>query len=543
MFDIFSGSAKSAADQKHRKIVDSISMDEELGGLAVQEMHELELAHDLDYENENFHSNGMPRKQVKQRSHSFSLAFESSSRHQKSFSEKKLERMSHLERFWYNICSACRHFYDHLVSALLGHHIGEAVAAVDADIADLQEDFTHIFLFKSAEFYYFSVEFCLLAQCVYLALWATNFVFIANDSYYPVLWNIALLVPVPINFLMIKQIIFTSVMLKSIVTLDKYVADKICEEAVDERNVKHRVRKVIRTALRTLEIPRENWQQFTMDQFELYIPDHDVGLNLANLNLFLHSMQIFLTDATVHRIFTVLDFDKDEKLVWDELKPIVFPELVRKQVKLNRQRNARRATLSFDYQFEGDLVTADVKKEEQKRHRREKRASLFSDTGNLTDGLLAAKKASSRKSPRSKTNRGARSPDTHTENSDVDTQSAFEAQPSTGKHARTSAGSLYISEGEDSEHLRSDDSDHGDISSDSSFNSHSLSGSSSDSDLDPARAVSHINSEADIDTALANSSHPSRDNSRSASRNSNNSSAKINNGEERSVRFSNMYDV
>ncbi len=70
----------------------------------------------------------------------------------------------------------------------------------------------------------------------------------------------------------------------------------------------------------------------TMDQFELYIPNNDVGLNMANLKLFLHSLQIFLTDATVKRIFTVLDFDKDERLVWEEIMPIVFPELVRKQV-------------------------------------------------------------------------------------------------------------------------------------------------------------------------------------------------------------------
>jgi len=317
-------------------IVSTASIDLELGGPAVQELHEIEIAQGRDYDYED---PSLPHNMRKKRDRTFSLAYVQPGPNgiinrstSKTFEQRQYEHMSLCDKLSYNVRACFVSMYHRMVSALLGHHIGEAEAEVDADIADLQEDFTHIFMFRSAEFYYFCVEFSLLAQCVYLALWATNFVFIANDSYYPVLWNIALLVPVPINFLLTKQIIFTSVMLKSIVTLDKFVADRICEEAVDERNVKHRVRKVIRTALRTLEIPRDTWEQFTMDQFELYIPDNDVGLNLANLKLFLHSLQIFLTDATVKRIFTVLDFDKDDRLLWDEMMPIIFPELVRKQV-------------------------------------------------------------------------------------------------------------------------------------------------------------------------------------------------------------------
>jgi len=413
-----------------RRIVSTFSMDEELGGLAVQEMHELELAHGLDYESAELKSNGKPRHK---RHRTFSLTFESPASmtaSQRSFQERRYDHMSYMGKLCHNLGVWLHHAYEHSRNMLLGHHIGEEEIKPDADIADLQEDFTHIFLFSSAELYYFCVEFSLLAQCVYLAIWATNLVFIANDSYYPVLWNIALLVPVPLNFLFTKQIIFTSVMLKSIVTLDKYVADKICEEAVDERNVKQRVRKVIRTALRTLEIPRENWLMFTMDQFDLYIPDNDVGLNLSNLKLFLHSMQIFLTDATTKRIFTVLDFDKDDRILWDELMPIVFPELVRKQVKLNRQRNKgskedrsssaqRRATMSFDYQIEGELVTAEEKKEVQKRTRRQKRASMVTNNGadSGTEGIPTADKQdkngskSHKKRDKKRNSRGSRSGD------------------------------------------------------------------------------------------------------------------------------------
>uniref|UniRef100_A0A7S3GNE7 EF-hand domain-containing protein n=1 Tax=Spumella elongata TaxID=89044 RepID=A0A7S3GNE7_9STRA len=532
------GKARSEMPPMPPKIVSTVSMDIELGGPAVQEIHEMEIAQGID---EDFEGHVKPHRK---RERTFSLAYVAPgpngvvNRHSsKTFKERQYEHMSLCEKFFFNVRACGVSLYHRMVNALLGHHIGHEEAEIDADIADLQEDFTHIFLFRSAEFYYFTVEFCLLAQCVYLALWATNFVFIANDSYYPVLWNIALLVPVPINFLLSKQIIFTSVMLKSIVTLDKYVADKICEEAVDERNVKHRVRKVIRTALRTLEIPRDTWQQFTMDQFELYIPDNDVGLNMANLKLFLHSLQIFLTDATVKRIFTVLDFDKDEKLVWEEIMPIVFPELVRKQVKLNRQR---RASASFDYQIEGELVTAEEKKEVQRKTRKQKRASMVTETGfggnNLSDTekIPSAEEGNKRHSTSRdrKNNRRTPTPDT--------------TIPTPTPHIE--------------DELKSDASDYGDESSESSFNSHddiSSSEGSGDEMQDPNGDVQCIHSEADIDVALLDRlslSHKSRNGQRAAELTdlNNRSGEKMSleprssddsDEKQKSVRFSKFFDV
>jgi len=317
----------------------------------------------------------------------------------------------------------------HFVSAMLGHHLGTADEQlhVDFDIAEMQRDFSTIFMFSNAELYYFTVEFGLLIQCVYLAFWATNFVFVAMDSYYPVLWQIALIVPVPINFFIIKQMIFTSVMLKSIVSLNKFVADKICEDAVDERNVKHRVRKVIRTALRTMEIPKEEWHTFTEDQFMLFVPYNDRGLNQTNLRLFLHSMQIFLTDNTVSRIFSVLDFDRDNKILWEDLSPIIFPELMRKQLRLKRKNKSfserkadggdedddgdsedeygmkkkggknrrgsasrrgsgRPAGVSFDYHIEGESELKEQKKKlKHKRKQKRESESKSGGTGSAGD--------------------------------------------------------------------------------------------------------------------------------------------------------------
>lgn len=403
------------------------------------------------------------------------------------------------------------------VSALLGHHIGEAEAHVDADIADMQKDFSQVFLFQNAELYYFSVEFSLLAQCVYLALWATNFVFIANDSYFPVLWHIALLFPVPFNFLVTKQIIFTSVMLKSIVTLDKRVADQICEDAADERNVKHRLRKVIRTALRTMEVPREKWHDFARDQFDMFLPvdGDDDGLDEAHMRLFLHSMQIFLTDATVKKVFSVIDFNGDGTLSWDEISPIVFPELVKKHVKINKNKTAPTegdsSTSGVTFSIEGDLTENSEKKRKEREERKKKRASLLAvfdgdnSSSSLADLASAAgtggdenhkrsadgvsavgaeegqngqQKVKFSKS-KSKTAAFPRPPQDSTDASAQKTGSkaASKTTPKKARISETHRQGVAIGESiapEELVDINSDDSERGDVSSESSFNSHSV---------------------------------------------------------------------
>jgi hypothetical protein len=417
---------------------------------------------------EHSHSHGRPHER---RQRTFSLAFESPPL-TKAQSPKTKKGIYRLDSITSTVSVATAKFTGRAWSALTGHHIGLKESRLDADIADLQKDFSKIFAFRSAELYYFMVEFALLLQCVYLALWATNFVFIATDSYFPVLWHIALVVPIPLNFLITKQIIFTSVMLKSIVTLDKFVADKICEDAVDERNVRQRVRKVLRAALRAMEIPKENWEQYTQDQFELFIPDSDVGLNLANFKLFLHSMQIFLTDVTVDKIFKVLDVTLEDEVQWENVFPVVFPELVRKQVKLNRAKSAGE-DMSIDLQIQGNLKSARAKKAEtkQKRAARRQSAIVGSTLATIGEENRAAEGAERR----------ARFADTS--NSETETSASNGARPKRKTHRSPPVGIAASRSVAEDEHLvDSDASDRGDVSSASSFNSHSLSDGASSED-------------------------------------------------------------
>ncbi len=229
----------------------------------------------------------------------------------------------------------------HLFDSIMGHHGSHHDHGLKPteDIKELQKDFASIFVFHSAELYYYFVEMALLIQCLYIALWSTNLIVIAMDSYYPILWEVALVVPLPLNFFILKSIIFTSCTLRSIVTLDQRIASQICEKAEDERNVNMRLRRILRTALRKLNISRHDWDKLLKEKYDLCSSPYDGLMNQQQFKMFLHSLQIFLTDESLKNLFTVLDSDYDGKLMWEGLFPIIFPELQKYTIQIKKKRS------------------------------------------------------------------------------------------------------------------------------------------------------------------------------------------------------------
>jgi len=241
------------------------------------------------------------------------------------------------------VCSCLYKIPGHLVIVLLGHHSGLhslSLAAADDDACSLKlhAELSEIFLFCRPELYFYAIEIALLIQCLYIALWATNFLFIANMSYNLILWNIALLLPLPINIFILQHVIFTSCMLKSIVCLDKEIAADIYESTEKERDIKYKLRKLVRNSLQIL-YPEDNmnWSKYTEIAFKKFSRHNRHGLNKDDFINFLHYFQIILRDKSVELIYKALDADKDRIIHWHAFKAIIFPELhSTADVKVNR---------------------------------------------------------------------------------------------------------------------------------------------------------------------------------------------------------------
>eukprot|EP01033_Poteriospumella_lacustris_P003365 gene3365-2488_t len=277
-----------------------------------------------------------------------------------------LFRLTRIVLLW---CGRC------VIDTLLGHHIGTPHADVqpDRDIQARVRVFRSIFLWQRPGLYYFAVEFSLLIQCFYIALWATNFVVIARDSYFPVLWEIALVVPLPINFFLLKQIIYTSCMVKAIVQMDQRTANRIIEQAIDERNVTQRLRRIVRDTMKTWEVPRKEWPGRLQAYFDLYA-DADHTMDKDSFKAFLHEIQIFITDDSLKNLFKVIDVDRDHRIAWSMLTKIIFPDAKKtKKIKLRKRHTDGGGRVAYEY-----VVSEEAKKElEQEKAHAERRGSML----------------------------------------------------------------------------------------------------------------------------------------------------------------------
>ena len=109
--------------------------------------------------------------------------------------------------------------------------------------------------------------------------------------------------------------------------LDEDVAARICEDALDERVVTQRLRKMVRTTLSEIEPDKTNWHYFLCEVFGHYVPEFRHGVCPKQFTLFLHGIQIHLSKKSIKRIFKVIDFDQSGYISWNEFSRIVFPEL------------------------------------------------------------------------------------------------------------------------------------------------------------------------------------------------------------------------
>jgi hypothetical protein len=211
--------------------------------------------------------------------------------------------------------------------------------AVD-DIKELEKDFKAIFFRDRPSYYYITVEFCLLLQCMYVALWATNFIILANSSEHHILWHFALLLPMLLNFFLLIQIIYIACMLQSIIKIDSFVANKICEEAIEERTVTQRLRRLIRDQLKELNSEKKYWKNELYSKYS-EVMDENEEITRKEWKIFLHSFGLHLTNHSTKQLFQVIDNDQDGFISWNDLYILIFPDLIKKKIRIHRKKSKK----------------------------------------------------------------------------------------------------------------------------------------------------------------------------------------------------------
>jgi hypothetical protein len=213
-----------------------------------------------------------------------------------------------------------------------------------------EEKLENVFNITSPASYYNLVEFSLLLQCVYISLWATNFAGLASHSPSNWKWQVVLVIPALINFISLAKILEFACILKSVSVLDIAVSNKICESAFNDRIILQRLRKLIRSTLKELDLDHNMWRPFIEEIFEEFaneksrfsIVDEQSLMDKDNFDLFLHSLQIRIPKDKIEEIFNAIDYDESNFLNWTEISSIIFPDFHDKGISTVKRKHRKK---------------------------------------------------------------------------------------------------------------------------------------------------------------------------------------------------------
>lgn len=228
-----------------------------------------------------------------------------------------------------------------------------------------------IFLFESPDLFFFCVEYSLLLQCLYIAVWSTQLVPLLTQSpgryTTSVGWGFGLTIPMVLNILIIQRILSRSVMLKAACGVHPHVLGEVNEEALEEEDCLNTLSETVRkrleaetnggvsdfeldedTARGDMIPPQQGgpngrggrrFSQLSTKQvstlykvhlkktFDLYDDDGSGAIGKKEFRQMLDDLGIYLSRKSFKILWLALDEDMSSEVTWDELFVILFPEL------------------------------------------------------------------------------------------------------------------------------------------------------------------------------------------------------------------------
>ena len=119
---------------------------------------------------------------------------------------------------------------------------------------------------------------------------------------------------IPVNFFMLKHLLYQSCTLWSIIEFNKALANKLCEQAFDERSIEDRFRQVVRSTIESIETGDRKVKYKLLRSIFFEVCSQDGG-NKIEFQKFLGRFRIHLTDKSITRVFKIIDANSDGKLL------------------------------------------------------------------------------------------------------------------------------------------------------------------------------------------------------------------------------------
>ena len=202
-----------------------------------------------------------------------------------------------------------------------------------------EKDLSTIFLFSCPRLFFGAVEAILLLQCFYISMVATQLIPLTIVSLQNPGWIIGYLLPIGFNFTIIQILLNKAVLLRAVHTLEKEIAGKICEEALEERNAISTLRSTIKLKLDEEGIPEDEQKSYLHGYFFRYDIKQKNLINQNDFRKILGDLRIYMSRESFHLLWQAADYDLSGSLDGKEIEELFFPKSKIYQMKDKNKDN------------------------------------------------------------------------------------------------------------------------------------------------------------------------------------------------------------
>lgn len=189
-----------------------------------------------------------------------------------------------------------------------------------------RNDVSEIFLFKNRHLFYRGIELVVMLNCLYMALWVTNFITVAYESGRPVMWQIFIIMPIIYTFGCLSVLVKTSSKMLAVEELNIEVIGRMVEEEEMTRGIIADLRLKILALVDDIGDDNKSRQAMVEELFAHIDSDQSGQITKRELRIFLEALHLHFSNSKLNRLFKTVDSDHDGFIMKYELAAILFPD-------------------------------------------------------------------------------------------------------------------------------------------------------------------------------------------------------------------------
>lgn len=201
------------------------------------------------------------------------------------------------------------------------HQVTAAPMGADEDASNM----SGIFFMKCPGLFFKAVEAVLLFQCFAIAIVCTQLLPLVVISNHTAGWTIGFIILIAVNFYIIQMILNKAVLLRAVHSLERDVAGKICEDAVEERGAIAHLRAVVNDKLVEECIPEDERKSFLHNFFFQHDTRGTGIVSKVDFHRILGELSIYMSKESFQLLWQAVDFDLSGGLDWKEIEELFYP--------------------------------------------------------------------------------------------------------------------------------------------------------------------------------------------------------------------------